>query len=194
MGEPVGNMSRMFSGIITPDGHISDMNADLMERWTSAGHVWRLGSGYVSLAQDGVLYFSFKTPEAGFTVYTYGNFDKTGGELLLQLWEGGTRTGGTATPMRSPNFIDGDTELPFTEMFVGTAAAGMALAGATQKLFPHMVPGVGNPASKLGGSKSGKGFIIMKPNTLYTVSCTALQAAVTMTGNIDVVCLNSREI
>lgn len=168
-------------------GNIIDKTATLYERAVELGMVWRLGNGYTTLANSGdKIFVSFKTPAAGPTMYYgYVRVAKSGYELVWNLNEGGTFTGGTAlTPVNLNRQSTNVCKL--TAVKVGLSTVDGALANGTD--LPLQMLGGSEPggSASQGGSQTSEPHIKLKPNTTYTVVFQA-KGAVSVVFNIDMV-------
>ena len=168
-----GSTSRIDRHGRTYDGLMS-----LEERFTSLGLSWRIDTGYVTLASLGdYASISFKTPATGRCRYTLAGVDKSGGEVVVSLVEGGTVTGGTAFSPYNLDWDVGTTGSPFTDV-----KTGVVLSGGTER-FPSLVPGTANPSTKPGGSLGEVAALHLSNGKVYTLKFLA-KAAVTMAAHV----------
>ena len=168
-------------------GQLIDKCASIAERMVDLGEVWRMGTGYQSLSGAAVkLFLSFKTPVTGHSHYMFSTLQKTGGEIVFTLNEGGVLTNGTTNTAYNLN-RDTATACPLTAMKYGLSTDGspVSLAGGVNAP-PNMMPGASvAAASRPGGTSSGAPFIHLKNDTVYTLVCEAKDVA-TMTAFVDI--------
>lgn len=49
------------------------------------GRVWRIGTGYQTVAQNGYVTFNFTTPATGRVTYSFMDIAKSGGEVTVKM-------------------------------------------------------------------------------------------------------------
>lgn len=175
-----------YAVIYDDDGNLVDRCASIPERLVELGQVWRIGTGYVTLANAAdKLFLSFKTPATGHCHYLFSTLQKSGGEVVFTLNEGGVLTNGITTIAYNMN-RDVATACPLTAIKYGLSTDGspVSVTGGTDAP-PNMMPGAAGGNSRPGGTASGSPFIHLKNNTVYTLVCEA-KAAATMTAFVDI--------
>lgn len=162
-------------------GDIVDMAGSLTERFCLIGSIWRIETGYVTLAADGAYQLvTFTTPATGRCFYGFATVDKSGVEVLKSLIRAGTVTGGTATTGFNYNDTVSDASCPLSDIKVGGT-----ITGGTER-FVSLVPGTSNPSVAPGGNSQGQGFITLRQNTTYSLKLLAVGGAVTLAANIGI--------
>ena len=147
-----------------------------------AGKVWRLGRYFSVIPASGYATIHFKTPANKITFYQLKEVNKTGGEFLYSMIEGGTYSGGTAygTPFNLRRQNKNDAVL-LTNLYYGISPTATITGGVES-------PGRGLPGENQGSQKTSSGatgdFIELIPDTEYTVKLTNLSASVAGNGNI----------
>lgn len=162
-------------------GHIADMAASLTERFCLLGHIWRIDTGYVSLAADGDYELvTFTTPSTGRCFYGFATVDKSGVEVIKSIVRGGTVSDGTSATGYNYNEDTDDSDCPLSDITIGGT-----ISGGTER-FISLVPGTSNPSAAPGGNSQGQGFITLKQGTTYSLKLLAEGGAVTLAANVGI--------
>ena len=147
-----------------------------------AGKVWRIGRYFTAIpVSGGYATIHFHTPAGKITLYQLKEVNKTGGEFLYSMVEGGTYAGGTAygTPFNMRRTNKNDTVL-LTSLQYGVSPTA-TITGGTESP-PRGLPGESQGSQKASGGLGGD-FIDLLPDTDYTLKLTNL-ASVAGNGNI----------
>lgn len=150
------------------------------------GRVWRIGTGYQTVAQNGYVTFNFTTPATGRVTYSFMDIAKSGGEVTVSLIEAGTyvNTGATVLTPLCMNRAVTDTQ-PFGNVYLGTLANGNTITGGVA--FPEaLIPGTSGGNTRPGASASPTKIIYLKAGTMYTVKMLA-KDAVTLAATLDLI-------
>jgi len=143
---------------------------DSTAMYISQGKIWRVGTDYISLANTVYATINFTTPAKGLVIYPFLDVAKSGDELVLNLFEGGTYSAGTASTLTPLNLNRNSTLTnPFGIIRLGiSTTTTTTITGGT--VFPDaLVPGSAGGNTKPGSSSSGGKTIYLKPNQNYTV-------------------------
>ena len=70
--------------------------AMVADEFLIAGKVWRIGRYFSAIPVSGYATIKFHTPANKITLYQLKEVNKTGGEFIYSMVEGGTYAGGTA--------------------------------------------------------------------------------------------------
>ena len=147
-----------------------------------AGRVWRMGRYFTAIPASGYATLHFKTPAGKMTLYQLKEVNKTGGEFLFTLVEGGTYAGGTAygTPFNLRRQNKNDTQL-LTALYYGVSPTATITGGIESP--PRGLPGESQGNQKTSSGATGD-FIELLPDTEYTLKLTNLSTSVAGNGNI----------
>jgi len=156
----------MPSGIID---NFTGMNANI----TGDHHYIHLGKGYslvgttASIAAAGVEHISFKTPvqQDGVIHFRPARFSSRANSLSITMVEGAIMTSGTAAVPRNKNRFDPDASKVI-------AATGATLSTAGTKTIYWEEVGTGGASNRRGGSGGADEDIVLKPDTMYSITFT----------------------
>jgi len=160
-------------------GELCDASASLIERWCRAGKMWRIDTGYKTLAAlNDYATITFKTPATGVIYYNFAGLSKSGNEIVKSLIEGCTISGGTVTAPKNFNRNIPDSACLFTAIKVGlsTDATPTTITGGTE-IFPDLAAGTAQGKSIPGEQSVLSGVLILKNNTVYALKLLAKGAA-----------------
>lgn len=151
------------------------------DEFVIGGRVWRIGRYFSAIPASGYATIKFHTPVGKITLYQLKEVNKTGGEFLYSIIEGGTYAGGTAygTPFNLRRQNKNDTVL-LTSIQYGVSPTATVTGGTESP--PRGLPGGSQGSQKTAGGISGD-FIELSPDTDYILKLTNL-AAVAGSGNI----------
>lgn len=172
-----------YSLQVDGNGNIFDGSLDFVERHSRIGNVWRLETGYISIAAGASTYITFTTPATGDCLYRLSSVDKSGDEVVKSLVRAGTLVGGTASVGFNENENIADTECPLTSVYIGGT-----LTGGTER-FISMAPGTSLGSSQAGASARSEGYITLKKSTQYSLKLTSVTGAATITSHINILYL-----
>lgn len=146
-----------------------------------AGKVWRIGRYFSAIPASGYATIAFHTPINKITLYQLKEVNKTGGEFLYSLVEGGSYAGGTSygTPYNLRRQNKNDTVL-LTSIQYGISPTATVTGGVESP--PRGLPGESQGSQKTAGGLGGDFFELL-PNTDYILKLTNL-ATVAGNGNI----------
>lgn len=151
------------------------------DEFVIGGRVWRIGRYFSAIPASGYATIHFHTPANKITLYQLKEVNKTGGEFLYTIVEGGTYAGGTAYEapfnMRRTNK---DSIVLLTDLYYGVSPTATITNGIESP--PRGLPGEAQGSQKTAGGLSGD-FIDLLPDTDYTLKLRNL-AAVAGNGNI----------
>ena len=140
----------------------------LPDEFVIAGKVWRIGRYFTAIpATTGYATVHFHTPAGKITLYQLKEVNKTGGEFLYTMVEGGTYAGGTAygTPfnLRRQNK---DSTILLTDIQYGISPTATITNGVASP--PRGLPGGSQGSQKTAGGLEGD-FIELLKDTDYTL-------------------------
>ena len=154
----------------------------LPDEFIIAGKVWRIGRYFSAIpVTTGYATIHFHTPAGKMVLYQLKEVNKTGGEFLYSMVEGGTYTGGTAygTPYNLRRQNKNSTML-LTDIQYGISPTA-TITGGTESP-PRGLPGGSQGSQKTAGGLSGD-FMELLPDTDYTLKLANI-GAVAGNGNI----------
>lgn len=127
----------------------------LADEFIIAGKVWRIGRYFSAIpATTGYATIHFHTPAGKITLYQLKEANKTGGEFLYSVVEGGTYAGGTpyGTPFNLCRQNKNSTML-LTDIQYGISPTATITNGAVSP--PRGLPGESQGSQKSAGSIGG---------------------------------------
>ena len=155
--------------------------AQLADEFIIAGKVWRIGRYFSAIPASGYASIHFHTPDTKSTLYQLKEVNKTGGEFLYSMVEGGAYAGGTAygTPYNLRRSYKNSSVL-LTDLYYGISPTATITGGVDSP--PRGLPGESQGSQKTAGGLGGD-IIDLMPNTDYTLKLLNL-ATVAGNGNI----------
>lgn len=122
----------------------------LPDEFIIAGKVWRIGRYFSTIPASGYATIHFHTPDAKISLYQLKEVNKTGGEFLYSMVEGGTYAGGTAygTPFNLRRSNKDDTLL-LTDIYYGISPTATITNGVESP--PRSLPGESQGSQKVAG-------------------------------------------
>lgn len=156
-------------------------SAQVADEFIIAGKVLRIGRYFSSIPASGYATIKFHTPANKITLYQLKEVNKTGGEFLYSMVEGGTYAGGTSygTPfnLRRQNK---DSTVLLTSIQYGISPTATITGGIESP--PRGLPGESQGSQKTAGGLAGDFFELLA-DTDYVLKLTNL-GTVAGNGNI----------
>jgi len=140
----------------------------LPDEFVIAGKVWRIGRYFTAIpATTGYATVHFHTPAGKITLYQLKEVNKTGGEFLYTMVEGGTYAGGTAygAPFNLRR-ANKDSAVLLTSMQYGVSPTATITGGTASP--PRGLPGESQGSQRTAGGIAGD-FMELLPDTDYTL-------------------------